>query len=258
MRTKPVKVGSIFVDAGIVMVGDPCYTLPDEASHRDETAKSWTVFCDKMEAARHADPDGPGVFTPWNPGTAIVIPAGHGDGEYPVFVTLDSESCVAELTILFDTPEDPDRARDFGYYAVSPATNLAGNPDMTAAPETLEGTTMHTNSTGGPADRHTNGLSSVRRDLLTFLEYLVDAEHVVPADFEPDDAQWVVTEYERAVAERNADVRIGVDGVRRTGHGGGNPGQVVDEDGNPSTFEIERDKVAWARDFPRSSLRATE
>ena len=38
------KVGTICVDAGIVMVGDPCYTQGHDSSHG---VKSWHEFLDK-------------------------------------------------------------------------------------------------------------------------------------------------------------------------------------------------------------------
>ena len=42
--------GYVDVDAGLMMVGDPCYTLPDldYDSARDELGRDWGKFCDRL------------------------------------------------------------------------------------------------------------------------------------------------------------------------------------------------------------------
>lgn len=96
------KIGTIFVDAGIVMIGDPCYTLPDSASHRDDTTKDWDKFCDKL----HDNPNG--VSFPFSTKeTGIVVESGYGDGEYPVFVERDRHGRIAALMVrFFDDSEE--------------------------------------------------------------------------------------------------------------------------------------------------------
>jgi hypothetical protein len=90
-------VGTVYVDAGIVMVGDPCYTLPDEGSSRNETAKNWPTFCDALETN-----EGPkSVFKPFGSGTAVVVSSGWGDGEYPVYVTRNREGRIASVRVDF-------------------------------------------------------------------------------------------------------------------------------------------------------------
>jgi hypothetical protein len=91
------QVGTVMVDAGIIMIGDPCYTLPDDGSHRDEVARDWQKFVDKIY-------DGQPSFdaaTPFGRGTAIVIPSGAGDGEYPVYVNKDRNGYVTSVTVSF-------------------------------------------------------------------------------------------------------------------------------------------------------------
>lgn len=88
------KIGSIFVDAGIVMIGDPCYTLPDDASDRTETIKNWDLFCNKLD-------DGDVNFPFANKGTGIVVSSGYGDGEYPVYIERDGNGVIASLTVKF-------------------------------------------------------------------------------------------------------------------------------------------------------------
>ena len=71
------QIGTLYVDAGIIMLGDPCYSLPDDATNRDDTAKTWSKFCDKLDGD---------VSSPLGKGISIVVSSGYGDGEYPVFV----------------------------------------------------------------------------------------------------------------------------------------------------------------------------
>lgn len=96
------KIGTLYVDAGIVMVGDPCYTLSDDASHRTEVAKSWDKFCEATGSEK--------VSAPFGKGTALVVSSGYGDGEYPVYVEWDGGR-VARLIVDF-IPEDEDEDED--------------------------------------------------------------------------------------------------------------------------------------------------
>lgn len=75
------KVGRIAVDAGIVMVGDPCYHLHSE-TQRAEFGTSWDDFVDKL------DFDGPA--TQIGNKTALVCGGFGGDGTYPVYIERDS------------------------------------------------------------------------------------------------------------------------------------------------------------------------
>lgn len=86
------EIGSVYVDAGIVMIGDPCYTLSDNASHRNDIAKSWDKFCKAIKDD---------LSEPFGPGTAIVIPSGYGDGEYPVYVKKDSVGRIMKVMVDF-------------------------------------------------------------------------------------------------------------------------------------------------------------
>ena len=99
------KIGSLFVDAGIVMVGDPCYTLPDDASHREEVAKDWSKFCDAIGNEN--------VSAPFGKGTALVVSSGYGDGEYPVYVQRDHFGRISRLVVEFIN-EDEDDEDDWG------------------------------------------------------------------------------------------------------------------------------------------------
>lgn len=106
------KVGTISVDSGSVMIGDPCYTQGADAS---SASKDWMGFL----AATY-----PGTFGPNSTGESmpqvtnalgeqglgIVSSSGFGDGEYPVYVRYSDEGQwgkrVAELKVVFIGEEE--------------------------------------------------------------------------------------------------------------------------------------------------------
>lgn len=99
------RIGFISVDAGIVMVGDPCYTLPDDGSHRDYVAREWGAFCN----ATFSEPtNAEGYSEPLGDGIGLVVSSGYGDGRYPVYVERNAEGRVARLIVEFIDDEDDD------------------------------------------------------------------------------------------------------------------------------------------------------
>lgn len=90
------RIGEIWVDAGIVMVGDPCYTLPDDGTYRDRTAKNWSAFCNELAAG-----DIKQGIAPFGTGIALVVESGYGDGAYPVSVERDHNGRVTKLVVDF-------------------------------------------------------------------------------------------------------------------------------------------------------------
>lgn len=94
---KGQQVGTVYVDAGMVWVGDPCYVMGDDASSR---VHDWIKdFCDKLDMSKSVD-------TPLGMGTGFAIESGYGDGEYPVYVAYDRDGRVKRITIEFDEDED--------------------------------------------------------------------------------------------------------------------------------------------------------
>lgn len=115
-------VGYVDVDAGLIMIGDPCYTLPEEGTSREELGKDWSEFCDRLgeeeseilkekgineypssfdpetgkvlpeqqrlENMRAVSREKPLVYHPWKKhvNAAVVTSTGFGDGTYPVYV----------------------------------------------------------------------------------------------------------------------------------------------------------------------------
>lgn len=103
-------VGKIFVDAGCVLVGDPCYTLPDEGSHRDDSVRDWSQFVRRMfdEKGNRINEVAPGVCAPFQGGaeTGLVVESGYGDGEYPVYVERTRDGRVGRLIVVFDGDDE--------------------------------------------------------------------------------------------------------------------------------------------------------
>lgn len=76
-----VKIGECGVDAGMLMVGDPCYFVGKDATI-NERCKDWKqacyeVFC-KDDASRD---DGMDVY-----GLGVAVATTNGDGCYPVYL----------------------------------------------------------------------------------------------------------------------------------------------------------------------------
>lgn len=106
--------GFFAVDAGLCWIGDPCYFWPDDRNEQPrpvmkEAGAEWADFCNTLEQERF-DERGTADFD----GLGVVVSTGHGDGQYPVFVTYDEDGIVSRVTIEFligDT-EDEDEDED--------------------------------------------------------------------------------------------------------------------------------------------------
>ena len=90
-------VGEVGVDAGLIMVGDPCY-----AADKDHPIHDWGKFCDTLK----------GDVTQLNSrlghtGLGVVVSSGYGDGTYPVYVKRDA-GVVTELKVVFVGNEEDD------------------------------------------------------------------------------------------------------------------------------------------------------
>jgi hypothetical protein len=87
-------VGSVWVDAGCVFVGDPCYSITSDADHQVET---WSEFSDRLFDKKHEITND--VVAPFKghlsdapeAGLGLVISSGFGDGSYPVYVKYSDE-----------------------------------------------------------------------------------------------------------------------------------------------------------------------
>lgn len=82
------KIGEVCVDAGLIMVGDPCYVIP---------WGSWQEFADKCDGD---------VSQPQGDGQGIVVPTTWGDGTYPVYGVYDMPGRLIGITVMFGVDED--------------------------------------------------------------------------------------------------------------------------------------------------------
>jgi len=90
------KVGDVGVDAGGILICDPCYAVGDEP----QLPHPWKAFCDAWFAAEeHGVAQFP--FRRGHEGAAIVVQSGVGDGFYPVFVKRDKSGRVAAVKVEF-------------------------------------------------------------------------------------------------------------------------------------------------------------
>lgn len=95
-----VEIGTVYVDAGIIMIGDPCYTATGDASHHIET---WSEFCKRTPWGEKPY----NVTEPAGHGLGLVVPTLYGDGAYPVYAELE-DGRVARVTVDFDPSYDED------------------------------------------------------------------------------------------------------------------------------------------------------
>lgn len=77
------QVGIIGVDAGMVMVGDPCYFWPDgegRSAHTD-AIPTWAELCHKTGPCNTQL-----NYAKGHAGLGVVVSTTHGDGTYPVYI----------------------------------------------------------------------------------------------------------------------------------------------------------------------------
>ena len=100
-------VGNISVDAGLVMVGDPCYHA--DGKRPEAFCEDWMKFCDKIFAT---DFDVNGHLQlnhdMGHEGLGVLVSSGYGDGVYPVFVKKDEDGTVTALKVEFVQEEVED------------------------------------------------------------------------------------------------------------------------------------------------------
>jgi len=92
------KVGECWVDSGTVMVGDPCYVLPEEST--GDPGLDYEDLLNKWKESDYKDNpvriEGVTVFmTPW------------GDGVYPIYA-VKKDSKIVRIIIDFEDEEDYD------------------------------------------------------------------------------------------------------------------------------------------------------
>jgi len=76
-----IRIGEVGVDAGMVMVGDPCYFVGKDATV-NKRCKTWQQACKEVFCKEVFCKD-----TPMNVyGLGVAVGTTHGDGCYPVYL----------------------------------------------------------------------------------------------------------------------------------------------------------------------------
>lgn len=109
MDTFREEIGTVYVDAGMVWVGDPCYVLGEDASH---PTKEWHDFCELLDKAGQFEGE-KRYSTPFGKGIGFAIESGYGDGEYPVYVEKNRDGRVSRVVIDFETDEPEEDEDDW-------------------------------------------------------------------------------------------------------------------------------------------------
>jgi hypothetical protein len=100
-------VGTVSVDSGQVMIGDPCYLHDWDANDYSAEAVA-TGSRDYDYASACAATLSPLRAGELKNGLAVVTSTAWGDGLYPVYLTYDSDGRVTKVEIIFDQDEDED------------------------------------------------------------------------------------------------------------------------------------------------------
>src|SRR5262249_25613485 len=93
-----VEIGALPVDAGLMMLSDPCYVLPDPDEPERRDPKIYDRMCRKLGDKPYLlfSTDEHSTFN-----NVLVAKTGYGDGIYPVFAELDENDRVMAITICF-------------------------------------------------------------------------------------------------------------------------------------------------------------
>lgn len=95
------------VDAGMIMIGDPCY---GSSQKNHPSQMEWGEFCDLYTELREDYPKfGQLNYDLGHAGLGVVLDSGYGDGTYPVYVHIKDDPDwgrrIMKVEIFFD--EDP-------------------------------------------------------------------------------------------------------------------------------------------------------
>ena len=84
----------VFVDAGMIWIGDPCYIMGDDSTFR---VREWSEFCDNVSREGF-----PNACEPLGHGIGVAVSSGYGDGCYEVDIEESSVSGrVKRVTVTF-------------------------------------------------------------------------------------------------------------------------------------------------------------
>lgn len=101
------KIGEVWVDAGCVWVGDPCYVFGKDSSFGPS---SWSEYCDILDKAGHWNSDKDYIAS-LGEGIGLHIETLYGDGSYPVYAEYGEGfggRGISRIIIDFDPQMDED------------------------------------------------------------------------------------------------------------------------------------------------------
>jgi len=103
------KIAELPVDAGCMIVGDPCYFMT--ADNTDHFKGTWYEFCDQVLRKMEVGPN-KGTTTYQAEGSnmpaAAIVQTGYGDGSYPVYIERNKDGRVIKLIVDFDPSDEED------------------------------------------------------------------------------------------------------------------------------------------------------
>lgn len=96
-------LGHADVDAGMLMITDPCYWVDD---HPETSSEDWHAFLEAQFGTHTPDGYDPKVrHATGNTGKGVVAATAHGDGSYPVYGLMDDED-PARARVMFVVTDD--------------------------------------------------------------------------------------------------------------------------------------------------------
>ena len=83
------QIGVVGVDAGLIIIGDPGYLIHTKPDTESTLGKDWDEFCDIISEGKRPTMK-QFTFPLGNPGLAVVVSSGFGDGMYPVYAEIEN------------------------------------------------------------------------------------------------------------------------------------------------------------------------
>ena len=96
-RTRWLPAGVTGVDAGTILITDPCYVVRNPEDHKYAPYASWDAYCEQLSGS-FADQ----IVNEFGAQCGVSITNFGGDGVYPVYVLVDDNGRVQAAQIRFD------------------------------------------------------------------------------------------------------------------------------------------------------------
>lgn len=91
-------IGYLPVDAGCLMIVDPCYVLDDQDLMTEASNEDRHVYLNEVATEWKG-------FKPIFKNLGMLVETGWGDGRYPVKIRYGHDNRVAEVKVVFDEEE---------------------------------------------------------------------------------------------------------------------------------------------------------